>query len=208
MAEGDSVRAEQYLAAALREGHEWREALPPLLRVCLTGSRLRAGLNYATPYLRSHPDELWLRYLVATVYLGLGQPLRAREHLHAIRGKAPYQDRTEYLLGQTEWEGFGNAAAAAAHFREYLRLEPNGTNAREVGEWLNVHSGVVVPRAALAGTNGGSAPAAGESAVSGDGVSQGKMIDGEVQGNVIDVVPPPAAVPAAAVVPGAGEAAP
>ncbi len=141
-AEGDSVRAEQYLAAALREGHDWREALPPLLRVCLTGSRLRAGLNYANPYLKSHPDELWLRYLVATVYLGLGQPLRAREHLHAIRGKAPYEGRTEYLLGQTEWEGFGNSEAAAAHFREYLRIEPAGANAREVSEWLSLHAAV------------------------------------------------------------------
>jgi predicted Zn-dependent protease len=137
--EGDSVRAEQYLAAALREGHDWRQTLPPLLRVCLTGSRLRAGLNYAGPYLRSHPDELWLRYLVATVYLGLGQPLRAREHLHAIRGKTPYEARTEYLLGHTEWEGFGNAAGAAEHFRAYLRVEPTGANAREVSEWLSVH---------------------------------------------------------------------
>jgi tetratricopeptide (TPR) repeat protein len=139
IAEGDSVRAEQYLAASLTEGHDWRQALPPLLKVCLMGSRLRAGLNYANPYLRSHPDEIWLRYLIATVYLGLGQPLRAREHLHAIRGKEPYLARTEYLLGQTEWEGFGNASAAADHFREYLRVDPEGDNAREVSEWLSVH---------------------------------------------------------------------
>jgi tetratricopeptide (TPR) repeat protein len=150
-AEGDSVRAEQYLAAALREGHDWRQALPPLLRVCLTGSRLRAGLNYANPYLRLHPDETWLRYLTATVYLGLGQPLRAREHLQAIRGKEPYRARTEYLLGQTEWEGFGNGAAAADHFREYLRVDPQGTNAREVSEWLNVHASTEPPHAALDG---------------------------------------------------------
>src|SRR5688572_147891 len=173
IAEGDSVRAEQYLAASLREGHDWRQALPPLLRVCLTGSRLRAGLNYASPYLRAHPDELWLRYLVATVYLGLGQPLRAREQLHAIRGKAPYQGRAEYLLGQTEWEGFGNAAAAAEHFREYLRVEPNGASAREVSEWLSQQGlaapgTAAAPAAALAGAGsegsgvegGGVAPAA------------------------------------------------
>jgi tetratricopeptide (TPR) repeat protein len=146
IAEGDSVRAEQYLAASLTEGHDWRQALPPLLKVCLTGSRLRAGLNYANPYLRSHPDEIWLRYLIATVYLGLGQPLRAREHLHAIRGKEPYLARTEYLLGQTEWEGFGNASAAADHFRDYLRVDPDGENAREVSEWLSLHASEADPR--------------------------------------------------------------
>lgn len=159
MAEGDSVRAEQYLAAALREGHDWRAALPPLLRVCLTGSRLRAALNYASPYLKSHPDEVWLRYLVATVYLGLGQPLRAREHLYAMRGKAPYQARTEYLLGQTEWEGFGNAAAATAHFREYLRIEPDGANAREVSEWLSVHAVEPAPAAHEQSATSAAAPA-------------------------------------------------
>jgi tetratricopeptide (TPR) repeat protein len=151
-AEGDSVRAEQYLAAALREGYDWQEALPPLLRVCLTGSRLRAGLNYAAPYLKAHPDVTWLRYLVATVYLGLGQPVRAREHLLAIEGQAPYTARTEYLLGLTEWEGLGNEAAAAAHFNEYLRVEPNGPNAREVSEWLGLHRDASAPRAALGTT--------------------------------------------------------
>ena len=137
--EGDSVRAEQYLAGALREGYDWEQALPPLLRVCLTGSRLRAALNYATPYLKTHPDAVWLRYLISTVYLGLGQPVKAREHLLAIEGKAPYQARTQYLLGQTEWEGFGNEAAAGAHYREYLRIEPSGLNSREVSEWLTQH---------------------------------------------------------------------
>lgn len=175
------MRAEQYLAAALREGHDWREALPPLLRVCLTGSRLRAGLNYASPYLRSHPDELWLRYLVATVHLGLGQPLRAREHLQAIRGKAPYEARTEYLLGQTEWEGLGDGSAAAAHFHEYLRLEPGGAHAREVSEWLQLRASAAQPRGV---SSGASSEAAGAESAS-----------------VIERLPAAVAAPAAAVVP-------
>lgn len=152
--EGDSVRAEQYLAGALREGYDWEQALPPLLRVCLTGSRLRAALNYATPYLKAHPDAVWLRYLISTVYLGLGQPVKAREHLLAIEGKAPYQARTQYLLGQTEWEGFGNEAAAAAHYREYLRIEPSGLNSREVSEWLTQHGGASAQQSGAAPRDG------------------------------------------------------
>jgi predicted Zn-dependent protease len=148
--EGDSVRAEQYLAASLREGYDWQVALPLLLRVCLTGSRLRAALNYASPYLKKYPDAVWLRYLVATVYLGLGQPLHAREHLLAIQGQPPYEARTQYLLGQTEWEGFGDATAATRHYREYLRIEPNGPYAREISEWLEARTDEAAPRAALA----------------------------------------------------------
>lgn len=191
------MRAEQYLAASLREGHDWREALPPLLRVCLTGSRLRAGLNYASPYLRSHPNEVWLRYLVATVYLGLGQPLRAREHLHAIRGKAPYEGRSEYLLGHTEWEGFGNAPAAASHFREYLRLEPQGANAREVSEWLQMHDSVAEPRATVGGSTG---------VFGGESVSGAEASDGS--GLVPAAVAAPPAPSPAVELPAASEAAP
>jgi len=148
--EGDSVRAEQYLAASMREGYDWEVALPILMRVCLTGSRLRAALNYASPYLKKYPDAVWLRYLVATVYLGLGQPLHAREHLLAIQGLPPYEARTQYLLGQTEWEGFGDATAATRHYREYLRLEPDGPNAREINEWLEARAEESAPWAALA----------------------------------------------------------
>ncbi|HKO89827.1 MAG TPA: hypothetical protein VJU61_01670 [Polyangiaceae bacterium] len=147
--EGDSVRAEQYLAAAMREGYDWEVALPLLMRVCLTGSRLRAALNYASPYLKKYPDAVWLRYLVATVYLGLGQPLHAREHLLAIQGMPPYEARTQYLLGQTEWEGFGDAKAAARHYREYLRIEPKGPYARELTEWLDARAEETAPRAVL-----------------------------------------------------------
>jgi len=148
--EGDSVRAEQYLAASLREGYDWEVALPLLMRVCLGGSRLRAALNHASPYLKKYPDAVWLRYLVATVYLGLGQPLHARQQLLAIQGLPPYAARTQYLLGQTEWEGFGDATAAARHYREYLRVEPNGPYAREITEWLDARAQEAAPRAALA----------------------------------------------------------
>lgn len=133
---GDSVRAEQYLAAALRRGHDPRETLPLLMRVCLTGSRLRAALTHATPYLKKHPEAVWLRYLVATVYLGLGQSRTARRHLETIETYAPDHAPAQYLLGVTEWQGFGNREAARTHFESYLRLAPEGSHASEVDDWL------------------------------------------------------------------------
>ena len=42
-----------------------------------------------------------------------------------------------------------NETAAAAHFREYLRVEPKGPNAREVSEWLAQHADDLAPRAQL-----------------------------------------------------------
>ncbi len=147
---GDSVRAEQYLAAALREGYDPERVLPQLMRVCLNESRLRAALNHALPYLKKHPDAIWLRYLVATVYLGLEQPFHAREQLLAIEAQTPGNGRTQYLLGQTEWEGFDDPAAAEAHFRQYLRLEPRGQYTGEVEEWLRVHADTPLPSAASA----------------------------------------------------------
>lgn len=137
--QGDSVRAEQYLAAALEAGHDPSETLPLLMRVCLLNSRLRAALNHAEPYLRQHPDAVWLRYLVATVYLGLRQPSRAREELLTIEAQAPNHARTRYLLGLTEWEGFGDERAAREHFSAYARLEPGGRYAAEVEQWLKAH---------------------------------------------------------------------
>lgn len=194
--EGDSVRAEQYLAGALREGYDWEQALPPLLRVCLTGSRLRAGLNYAAPYLKAHPDAVWLRYLISTVYLGLGQPVKAREHLLAIEGKAPYQARAQYLLGQTEWEGFGNEAAAAAHYREYLRLEPSGANSREVREWLAQHSDIAAPSAALGGGSAlGGGPAAAPPSAPPMQLPAGQLPAGDLPASDLPAVAPSEANP-------------
>jgi hypothetical protein len=137
---GDSLRAEQYLAAAMRRGHPAEQVLPLLMRVCLVDSRLGTALSYAEPYLKEHPDAGWLRYLVATVYLGLHQPSRARSELLTIEARAPGDPKTQYMLGLTEWEGFGNEAAARKHFLAYAKLEPSGRYAPEVGEWLRSHS--------------------------------------------------------------------
>jgi tetratricopeptide (TPR) repeat protein len=137
--QGDSVRAEQYLAAALRGGHDPREALPLLMRVCIDGSRLRVALNHAAPYLKQNPDAIWLRYLVATVYLSLRQPFHAREHLAAIEQRDPSHAPAQYLLGVTEWQAFGNRATARSHFQRYLELDATGLHSGEVHEWLRTN---------------------------------------------------------------------
>jgi predicted Zn-dependent protease len=95
---GDSLRAEQYLSRALERGHDPPETLRWLIRVCVDGSRLRAAIHYARPYIEAHPDALRLRYVVATLYLGLGQPLPARAELQDISRREPrWADARELL---------------------------------------------------------------------------------------------------------------
>jgi tetratricopeptide (TPR) repeat protein len=136
---GDSVRAEQYLAAALQRGHAPPETLRWLIGVCVNGSRLRAAIHYARPYLEAHPEAVRLRYVVATLYLGLGQPLPARELLLEIVERTPAWADPHYLLGVVEWEGFDDPQLASAHFRAYLEREPEGPHAHSAGAWLARH---------------------------------------------------------------------
>ncbi len=128
--QGDTVRAEQYLSMALDRGFDEKKVLPIMLRVCLSSSRLRAALNHAEPYLREHPNDRSLRYLVATIYLSLGQLDDARIELnHLLRLDAKNAD-AYYLLGVLE--SGSNAGQAPAHFQKYLDLAPQGEHAIEV----------------------------------------------------------------------------
>ncbi len=61
MTVGDYGRAEQYFASALDRGAEPRVGLPLLLRACAEEKRFRAGIDYAEPQLRKHPDDVKLR---------------------------------------------------------------------------------------------------------------------------------------------------
>jgi len=128
--QGDTVRAEQYLSMALERGYSEKKVLPIMLRVCLSSSRLRAALNHAEPYLREHPSDQGLRYLVATIHLGLGQLDEARFELNHILRVDPNYPKAHYLLGVLE--SGGNSEQASAHFRKYLEVAPSGEHAMEV----------------------------------------------------------------------------
>lgn len=85
---GDSVRAEQYLVAALEHGYPEERGLPWLLRVCIEGSRLRSAVRHASLHLERHPDELELEPLVATLLVALGERERARSRLERALERA------------------------------------------------------------------------------------------------------------------------
>jgi predicted Zn-dependent protease len=96
---GDAVRAEQYLSLAIEQGADRRQVMPLLLDACLKSSHLRAALNHAEPYLREHPEDDALRYLVANIHVSLGQLVRAKRELGLLLQKDPRNPDAHYLFG-------------------------------------------------------------------------------------------------------------
>jgi hypothetical protein len=144
-AHGDLIRAEQYIAASIRKGYPERRALPTLMRVCIASSRLGSALQHATPYLRLHPEDHQLRFLVASVLIGLSRYDEARsdgEHADA-----------HYLLGLLLRDHYGDADGAALHFTEHQRLAHDTLHGAEVAAWLSererAETGAEVPEPAL-----------------------------------------------------------
>lgn len=129
--EGDLTRAEQYLAAAIQRGAPVERVLPRLLRVCVTAQRYRAAIEYARPYLERHPEAWALRYLIATIHIGLSEPHAARRHLELVLQYNPRHAEAHFTLAMLLRDDLGDPAAADEHFRRYLELEPDGQHAQE-----------------------------------------------------------------------------
>lgn len=130
-AQGDYVRAEQYLAAAGARGYAETQVIGPLVRVCVVASRLRQALVYAQPYLRRHPEDWRLRFVVATVHLGLDDLDEARTELARVIAAAPTVPEPYFVLGTLLRERLRDEAAAKPHFERYLALAPTGAHADE-----------------------------------------------------------------------------
>lgn len=129
-AQGDALRAEQYLALALQHGYDRGKVVRALVEVCVKSSRLRAALLHAEPYLRDHPEDHELRYLVATIHWALGEGNIARRQLALLVRLAPNMGAPHYLLGVLDTEE--NPDGAIGHFEQYLEVDPGGTRASEV----------------------------------------------------------------------------
>ncbi len=129
-ARGDVLRAEQYFALALQHGYDRGKVVRSLVEVCVKSSRLRAALLYAEPYLRDHPDDHELRYLVAAIHWALGEGEIARKQLALLVHLAPTMGAPHYLLGVLDTEE--DPDKAVRHFEQYLEVEPRGSRAAEV----------------------------------------------------------------------------
>lgn len=128
---GDFVRAEQYFASALQHGAEPRVALPLLLRACAEEKRYRAAIDYAEPELRRHPDDVKLRFVVASFYSTIGDVAAARTQLERVVKDKPDLAPAHFALAVLLRDEQGDLVQADIHFREYLRLDPSGAHVDE-----------------------------------------------------------------------------
>lgn len=128
---GDLTRAEQYFAAALDAGADPEVVLPKLLRVCITSGNHLAAINYATPLLERHPDDVDLRFVVAELRAVTGDTQGARADLARVVELAPEEPAPHYAYARLLKTQVGDAAAADHEYREYLRVAPTGEHAEE-----------------------------------------------------------------------------
>jgi tetratricopeptide (TPR) repeat protein len=128
---GDFTRAEQYLSLALEAGADPSAALPLLLRACVEGERYLAALEYGRYYAARKPDDSRLLFVVATLEAAIGDPKLAANELRAVLRARPDDPDVHYALACLLRDGNVGSDEAAAHFREYLRLSPEGPHAAE-----------------------------------------------------------------------------
>ncbi len=153
---GDGIRAEQYYAAALAHGADVHRVLPRLIRVCVQASRFRAALTHAEPLLRAAPDDAELRFVVATLYLGLGAEDEARQHLEHLLRLVPEHADAHYLLGAVLAKSAREPETASRHLEAYLQLSPSGRHAAASRELLaSLQAQRLVEQLEVSGDEGG-----------------------------------------------------
>ena len=128
---GDLTRAEQYYAAAMQTGYPESKVLPLLLHVCIEGHRLQVAIDYAEPVLKKNPKDHKLRMVLASLYSATGQHSRARAYYEQVVAEDPDDAIAHYALAVTLRDEFHDRMGADRHFREYLRLSPEGPHAEE-----------------------------------------------------------------------------
>jgi hypothetical protein len=90
---------------------------------------LRAALDHAGPYLQQHPEHDALRFLVASIHLGLGQDEEALGELELLLKHSPRFEEALFLRAVVLMPS--DRAASRSGFRDYLDVAPRGPHAAE-----------------------------------------------------------------------------
>jgi tetratricopeptide (TPR) repeat protein len=128
---GDTTRAREYFDAALEAGGDERELTPLLLSVCVRDGRYRLAIDYAEQYLRKHPRDQRMRFVLGTLRAGVGEPLAAEAAFAKVIEQDPDQPEAQYALAVLLRDQRGDLVGADRHFRAYLKLQPEGEHSEE-----------------------------------------------------------------------------
>ncbi|HMJ11654.1 MAG TPA: tetratricopeptide repeat protein, partial [Polyangiaceae bacterium] len=95
---GDFTRAEQYIDAARSSGADADDVLPLLLEVCIKDRRYRSAVQHSEDYLRRRPAAYRVRFMLATLYVGLEEAEAARRELERVLRAEPEHADAHYML--------------------------------------------------------------------------------------------------------------
>jgi predicted Zn-dependent protease len=128
---GDFGRAAQYHLAALEQGADESVVVPELVDVYIRDRQYRAAVFECQKYLRKHPQETALRFVLANLVGALGEPVVARRELEQVLREEPANANAHYALAVILRDDGADLSSADQHFREYLKLSPNGQHVDE-----------------------------------------------------------------------------
>lgn len=136
---GDYTRAEQYFAAAKDAGIDERKVAPLLMEIYVRDHRYRDAIQYAEGFLRKHPRERRTRLLLATLEAAIGYSARAETNLETVLAADPDNADAHYAIALLYQNELARPLRADLHFREYLRITPEGPHSEEArGNLLTV----------------------------------------------------------------------
>jgi tetratricopeptide (TPR) repeat protein len=128
---GDLTRAEQYLRLAISGGADEREVMPLLVQVCVRDQRYLDAVQHVEGYLKHHPDDHRLRFVLASLEAAVGNHERAHAEYEKVLTQEANNAEVHYALAVVLRDNLASFAQADQHFREYLRLRPSGDHAEE-----------------------------------------------------------------------------
>jgi tetratricopeptide (TPR) repeat protein len=128
---GDTTRAREYFDAALEAGGDEHELTPLLLSVCVRDGRYRLAIGYAERFLRKHPRDPRMRFVLGTLRAGVGEPLAAEGEFTKVILTNPDNPDAQYALAVLLRDQRGDLVRADRHFRAYLQLQPEGEHSEE-----------------------------------------------------------------------------
>jgi tetratricopeptide (TPR) repeat protein len=128
---GDTLRAQQYLGAALRAGAEESRVLPKLLLLYVSDGQYRVAIEHCEHYLRRHPNDQKVRLLLSTLHTAVGDHEGAITQYERVLSAAPGDAYAHFALASVLHEQGGSSLRADEHFRTYLELAPDGEHAAE-----------------------------------------------------------------------------
>ena len=128
---GDHTRAIQYFTDAIRAGAREPEVARPLMLAYVESNQYRLAIDFGQDYLRRHPDDYRLHFLVGTLLNAVGRHDAAVQHLReVVRLNARFAE-AHYVLAVVYRDHEREPVLADSHFRQYLGLQPDGAHASE-----------------------------------------------------------------------------